>query len=1010
MHQILSKALLILMVAISASVSAQDKTISGVIRAEGGPLPGASVTQKGTTVGTISDGNGQFTIQLSQTADPVIVVSFIGFKQEEIRVSADQTSIEVMMTPDVSTLDEVVVVGYGTKKKINLTGAVTEVSDAAIEGKPLVNAYQALQGEAAGVIIQQGSSEPGTNPSINIRGLNTINGNNPLVVIDGVIGSLNNVNPSDIKSVSILKDAASAAIYGSRAASGVILVTTRFGEEGKPKFQYSTNFGFQQPTNFPNPADSWEYAALRNEALVNSGMAPQFTPEQILEFKENGPNVFHYREIFRKSAPQSNHNFSLSGKNNGTDYYVSLGYQNQNSLFKGPDYGYKRYNLRMNLSQKVNDKVSLTGRMAFARNDIKDHAWWTEWLIEPTVRIPTIYNAVDEGGNYTLVSGSNGSSLARLEEGGTRTSQNDEALANLGIDYKPIKDLAIRGVLSGNLTSNRTHEFRQAITYAYPGGGDTQNSVSDQSNSTLYLNPYVTATYNKEIITDGLLDVLVGASSEKNTNRYFGVQGINVPGNDFGVINNTSELLRSGTNGSGNDWSLQSYFGRLGFTYNDKYLFESNIRYDGSSRFKKEIRWGLFPSVSLGWVMSRENFFTSFGETVSFVKLRGSWGQVGNQDINDLYGYQSLVSVSSNVYSFGNTAVPGSYYSVTNPGRSWETTTMANLGIDLGFFSNSLNLAFEVFNNVTDDILLQLPVPETYGLGQPFQNAGSVRNSGWEVTLDYALERGGIRHSFGFNLSDNLNEVVDLKGKEFINGFDIQTILREGYPMFSYYGLRSDGFFNTSEQVSASPTPIFATSVKPGDIRYVDRNQDGDIDYENDRFVLGNPFPRYTFGFNYRVTWKGFDVSFLLQGVGKRSQWVRGEIVEAFHNSNEGPVFNQHLDRWTPSNTDATYPRLTIGSESVNNAARSDFWILDARYLRIKNVQIGYSLPTSLVGKAGISNVRVFLTGFNLFTFSKMDVGLDPEVNGGIGAYGAAYSGRVYPVSRLFSAGVDVKF
>lgn len=1008
MQKMFIKSLLILLVVFSYAASAQDITISGVVRSSEGPLPGASISQKGTSTGTITDADGRFSIRLSPASHPVIVISFIGYRQQEIAVAPGQTSLDVLLTPDVNTLDEVVVVGYGTRKKANLTGAVTELSGQVFEGKPVVNAYQALQGEASGVIIQQGTSEPGSNPSINIRGLNTINGNNPLVVVDGVIGSLNNVNPSDIKSVTVLKDAASAAIYGSRAASGVILVTTKLGNEGKPQFTYSTNFGFQQPTNFPHPADSWEYATLRNEALVNSGMAPAFTPEQILNFKNNGPNVFHYREIFRSSAPQSNHNLSFGGKNNGTDYYVSLGYQNQASLFKGPDYGYKRYNLRINLAQEVNKKLTLSGRMSFVRNDIKDHAWWTEWLIEPTVRIPTIYNAVDSAGNYTLVSGSNGSSLARLEKGGMRTSQNDEALANFSAEYKPLENLTIKAVISGNVTSNRTHEFRKAIAYAYPGGGDTQNSVADQSSSTLYLNPYVTATYNKEIVPMGFLEVLIGASSEKNSNKFFGVQGINVPGNDFGVISNTSELLPGGTYGSGNEWALHSYFGRLGFTFQDKYLFESNLRYDGSSRFSSTKRWGLFPSVSLGWVISKEDFFAAVEDFISFAKLRGSWGQVGNQDINDLYGYQSVVSSYPNVYSFGNTAVPGSYYSVTNPDRSWETTTMSDIGVDLGFAGNKFNVSFDVFNNVTDDILLQLPVPDTYGLGQPFQNAGSVRNRGWELSLDYKIA-GAVQHSFGLNLSDNLNEVIDLKGKEFVNGADVQTILREGFPMYSYYGLRSDGFFNTTEEIAGNATPIFATSVKPGDIKYIDRNQDNQIDYDHDRFVLGNPFPRYTFGFNYRAEWKGFDLAVLLQGVGKRSQWIRGEIVEAFHNSNEGPVFKRHLDRWTPSNTDATYPRLTIGSESVNNAARSDFWIYDAKYLRIKNVQLGYTFPQSVVSKAGLSNVRIYLTGLNVFTFTKMDVGLDPEVNGGTGAAGPAYSGRVYPVSRVFSAGVEVK-
>jgi len=1001
---------LCLLALLSTGLFAQERVIKGTVTSEDGPLIGASVVEKGTSNGTITDIDGNFQLLLAGENTKTIVASFVGFQSREVTLSSAQTQIEVMLEVDYASLEEVVVVGYGTKKKVNLTGSISQVDEQAFKGKSVTNSYQALQGEAPGLIIQQGTSEPGSVPQINIRGLSTINGNTPLIVVDGVISSLNNVNPNNIESVSVLKDAASAAIYGSRAANGVILVTTKSGEPGKPKFTYSTMMGIQQPTNFPKAADSWEYATLRNEALVNSGLSPAFTPEQILGFKENGPNTFHYREIFKDQAAQSSHNLSMSGADNGLNYFMSLGYLDQNSLFKGPDYGYKRYNFRINLSKEISDKLKVSGRMSFARNDIKDHAWWTEWLIEPTVRIPTIYDIVDENGDYTLVSGSNGNSLARLEQGGSRTSQNDEALGNVSLEYKPIDGLTLRGVLGGNITSNQTHQFRKAITYAYPGGGDNQNSVTDQYSRSLYLNPYVTANYQLELFDNHEFEVLIGASSESFKTQFFGVTGLDVPGNEFGVIGNTSEILQSETYGSANDWAINSFFGRVGYTISDKYLFEANLRYDGSSRFSDENRWGTFPSFSLGWVASNEAFFQPLTSVISFAKIRASWGKLGNQDINDLYGYQSLVSASPNIYAFGNVGVPGSFYSVSNASRTWETSTMKNIGLDLSFMKDQLNLSVDVFDNLTEDILLQLPVPDVYGLGQPFQNAGSVRNRGWEVALDYRFRSGSFNHSFNVNVSDNLNEVVDLKGREFISGGDVQTILREGYPMYSYYALMSDGLFNSTEEIDASATPIFATSVKPGDIKYVDRNGDDEINYEDDRFIVGNPFPRYNFGFTYRAEWNGLDFSLFLQGVGKRSQWVRGEIVEAFHNSNEGPVFKQHLDRWTPVNTDASYPRLTIGSESVNNAARSDFWIFDAKYLRIKNVQIGYTLPETWTGKIGMSNARFYVSGFNLLTFSPFDIGLDPEVNGSLSGAGAPYSGRVYPVSRVISAGLDINF
>lgn len=999
-----------MLTAASLRVSAQGRTLSGQVTSDDGPLPGATVLEKGTANGTITDLEGHFQLSLLYDSSQFVIVSYVGFDEQVIDITNQQSNLEVHLQYNLTELQDVVVVGYGTQKKENLTGAVGQIDSKAIQGKPVVNAYQALQGETPGLVVQQGTSEPGTNPQINIRGLSTINGTTPLIVVDGVISSLNNINPNNIASVSVLKDAASASIYGSRAANGVILVTTKSGEAGKPKFTYSTMVGLQQPTNFPKVADSWEYATLRNEALVNSGMAPAFTQQQILDYKEHGPNVSHYRSLFQEYAPQSSHDLSLSGADKGLNYFMSLGYLSQNSLFKGPDYGYKRYNFRINLDKEISDRLKVGGRISAVRNDIKDHAWFTEWLIEPTVRTPPLYNIVDESGNYTLVSGSNGNSLARLETGGGRQSQNDEVLGNVSLEYEVVPNLKLKGVLGGNITSNQTHEFRKSIQYAYPGGGDNQNSVSEQYSRSLYLNPYVTANYVKTIAGKHRIDALVGASTERYQTRFFGVTGLDVPGNEFGVINNASEILRSGTTGSANAWAINSFFGRAGYAFADKYLLEANLRYDGSSRFSKENRWGIFPSVSAGWVISQESFFNALASVVSFAKIRASWGQLGNQDINDLYGYQSLVGVSSNVYAFGNVGVPGAYYSVSNANRTWETSTMKNLGLDLSFFRNQLEFTFDVFDNLTENILLQLPVPATYGLGQPYQNAGSVRNQGWEASVRVQQSTGSVQHALSLNVSDNLNEVVNLQGREFISGFDVQNILREGYPLYSYYALRSDGFFNSADEIAAHATPLFATSVKPGDIKYIDRNSDGQIDYENDRFIIGNPFPRYTFGATYRADWKGLDFSIFVQGVGKRQQWVRGEVVEAFHNNNEGPVFKQHLDRWTPVNTDATYPRLTVGSESVNNAARSDFWIYDAHYLRLKNVQIGYTVASGLLSKIHVSNARIYLTGLNLLTWSPFNIGLDPEVSASLNGGGAASSGRVYPVSRVYSTGLEITF
>ena len=559
---------------------AQEINVTGKVTDELGPIFGANVLVKGTTNGTSTGMEGQFSLTANE--GDVLLVSYIGYKPQEIIVEGD-TPLTITLESDTSNLDEVVVVGYGTEKRADLTGAISTIDETAIQGKPVSNSYQALQGESPGLIIQNTTSRPGSVPQINIRGVSTINGNTPLIVVDGVIGSLNNVNPNNIESISVLKDAASSAIYGSRAANGVILVTTKKGKSGKPVFQYQGSYGVQTPTNFPEFASSWEYATLRNEALVNSGFQPAFTPEQILDYKENGPNVYWNREIYKDMALQSSHNLSMSGAENGLNYLVSLGYVDQESMFKGPDYGYQRYNARINLEKQVNDKLKLGGRMSFARNDIKDNAYFEQWIIEPTMRIPPIYDIVDENGDYTLVSGSNSNPLAQLEVGGTTKYQNDEFLGNFSIEYEPVENLILKGVLGGNLTSNKTHQFRKAIDFAYPGGGNNENSVTDNYNRSLYLNPFLTASYSKDFNEKHSFNMMLGASSESFKSEFFGVTGIDIPGNEFGVISNASDIQSA--NGSGNEWSIQSFFGKIGYSYDSRYQINGNIRYDGSSRF-----------------------------------------------------------------------------------------------------------------------------------------------------------------------------------------------------------------------------------------------------------------------------------------------------------------------------------------------------------------------------------------------------------------------------------------
>lgn len=984
--------LVCLSMAFSLNVCAQSAfTVKGKVMAGDEPIIGASVLVKGTSQGAVTDVNGAFTVNTNRNA--TLVVSYIGYDTQEIQVRG-RSFINIELKANVIALQDVVVVGYGVQKKINVTGAVSSISTKDIEGKPVANLVQALQGTTPGFIIREGTSEPGSSPSINIRGLNTMNDNSPLVIVDGIEGSLANLNPSDIDQISILKDASSTAIYGSRASNGVVLVTTKKGKSGTVEVNYDFNYGVQQPTSLPNVADSWIYAELYNEAAVNSGRTTKFTAEQINQFRTVGPNVKWIEEIYKNYAPQSSHSLSMTGGNDKLSYLASVGYTDQNSMFKGPDYGYKRYNARLNVSHKVTNNFVLTLTSQFARNDIKEHAYWTNWIIEQCNRMPPIYDIKNADGTYTYPSGSNSNSLQRLEKGGYRQSVNDELAGTIKAEWEVYKGLKLIGSAGGRIWDNNMHENRKALA----GTGDSENKLTEQFYRSKNITTNLMATYDMSF-GKHTIGALIGYSYEGFSDKNFSTSRITEDGKYDVFVGDLSGNDVS-NNGSRGDWSIYSGFARATYNYDEKYLFEFNIRNDYSSYFAKGNRSGLFPSFSAGWRVSEEKFWDVMKDYVSSLKVRGSWGLVGNNRIG-AYQYMSTVSVTNGI-SFGDKLASTAYFSSSNPDIKWETTRMADIGFDMGFLNDKVNVSFDVFNNLTKDILVSLPVPGLFGNGAPIQNAGKVRTTGWELAVNLHLKTGPVTHTFSGNLSDSYNKVISTRGTETIGGYDVNTIIKEGYPLNSYYAYRWDGFFKNEEECAKGPH-LEGITPKPGDIRYVDKNKDGLIKADDDRYVVGNDFPRLTFGFTYGAEYKGFDFSMMWQGVGKRDRWMRGESVEAFHNNNEGPVLDFHIDRWTPTHTNATYPRLTMGSESANNAAKSNFWIFNAQYLRLKNIQLGYTVPVKWTQKAFIKYLRIYVSGQNLLTFSKMKGGWDPE-------YNADGSGRAYPVSKVYSFGLNVKF
>ena len=958
----------------------------------GDPVIGATVMEDGTQNGTITDLDGNFILNTA-SANVTITVSYVGYMSQTVKAQSGK-SLSVILKEDTKTLDEIVVVGFGTQKKVNLTGAVSSVSTDELEGKPISNVLEAMQGTTPGLVIQQGSSTPGSVPSINIRGLNTMNNNDPLVIIDGIEGSLGNLNPADIEQISILKDASSTAIYGSRASNGVVLVTTKKGKAGKVEISYDFMYGVQQPTSLPKIADSWVYAELYNEAAVNSGRAAKFTPEQIAQFRNGGPNVNWVKELYHRNSPQSSHNVSMTGGNDQLSYMASLGYMDQNSMFKGPDYGYKRYNARLNVSHKVTNNFTLNLTSQFARNDIKEHAYWTEWIIEQANRMPPIYPIKNEDGSYNYPAGSNSNGLQRLEEGGYRQNVNDELLGTIQAEWEVYKGLKLIGSAGGRVWNNNLHENRKA----FEGTGDSENKLTEQFYRSKNITTNLMVTYNTKIGKHSI-GGLLGYAYEGFSEKQFSTSRLTEDSKyDIFVGDLSGDKVSNG--GSASDWAIYSGFARATYNYDEKYLLEFNIRNDYSSYFAKGNRSGVFPSFSAGWRISEEKFWSVLKPYVPSLKIRGSWGLVGNNRIG-AYQYMQTVSVTNGI-SFGDKLAQTATFASTNPDLKWETTRMANIGFELGLLNNDLNITFDCFNNRTKDILVNLPVPGLFGNGAPIQNAGKVETRGWELSVSYRLKTGPVVHNFAGNISDSFNEVIDTRGTEIIGGSDVQTIIKEGYPLYSYYAYRSDGFFQNEEECQKGPH-LEGITPKPGDIRYLDKNGDGVIKPDDDRFIVGNDFPRYTFGFTYGLEYKGFDFSMMWQGVGKRNKWMRGESVEAFHNNNEGPVMDFHQDRWTPNNPDATYPRLTMGAESANNAAKSDFWIQDAKYLRLKNAQIGYTFSQQWMKKLYVKNLRIFASVQNPLTFTKMKGGWDPEYTGD-------GSGRSYPVARVYSFGLNVKF
>lgn len=1005
-------------------VFAQNTTaITGiVVDNSGAPISGASITLKGSKTGVITNQSGRYTIKIAPGhTSKTLIFSFVGYTPQTLPVPASGV-LNVTLEPKANQLNDVVIVGYGTQKKVSLTGAVNQIDAKDIDNKPVTNVLQALQGESPNLIIQQSQLDPGSNVTINIRGVGTLGNNDPLVVIDGIIGGdINTLNPNDIASVSVLKDAGSAAIYGSRAANGVILVTTKSGRlNQKATISYDGSYGTQEPKVLVHKVSASDNAYYKNQALVNSGLPPVYTPEEIQQLKLQGNGTWDVEHLL-KNAPLQSHNISISGGGQTNSYFMSAGYQDQKSNLignggSGADFGYSKFNLRLNQTSVIG-KFRANIILNYTKTRNKTNSVGDNNIFADANRVPINYNWKDSAGNYLTNSvASQYNEYGVLEKGGYNQADNDQIFGNINGQLTIARNFKVTGIFGGTINNNGNFFKRTEVHYKPAGIYGDDRSVLDNNYKSLLLNTQVYAEYNKNILEHSF-KVLLGVSNESYSSKGFQLQktltdpylGTPTTGTLLDPLNSYNSI---GVDQS----SINSLFGRLNYSYKERYLLEATFREDASSKFAKGNRTGFFPSVNAGWVLSEESFMQSLKPFLSRLKLRSTYGILGNQNVGS-YQYQTTYFNYPAAYGFNNTAVGGAGFYLSNHDLTWEKAATLNLGVDASLLNNSLNASFDYFNKVTSDILQpRYDVPAVFGAALPDYNVAKVRNKGWEVTVTYNLNSNSINQSFSLNLADNKNTLLALTGgatQQIINQDVFSLIRKVGQPITQYYGYETDGFFQNEADIGKYPKPAGAI-VGPGDLKFKDLNNDGIID-DKDKTVLGNPFPRYTFGFTYTVAVKGFDLQLFIQGVGKRDQFLRGELVEPFHYNYGATLYDHQTDFWTVNNPDARYPRLaSIGSASntYNWRTGSDLYKYNAAYARLKNINIGYTFSQQVTKRMGMQKVRVSLIGQNLFTITRLKF-IDPETtefgnNLSLGTY--SNSARSYPLPVFYGAGLDVTF
>ena len=1002
------------------SAQQQKKTITGtVVDTNGEPIIGATIVVQGDAIkGAVTDIDGNFTLtDVSENA--ILDISYVGMRPQSIPLNG-KTTLNITLHEDAELLEEVVVVGYGTQKKVNVIGSIAQVEGEKISQRSTANVTNALTGMMSGVTIIQRSGAPGNpdNNQIRVRGVGSF-GASPtaLVLVDGIPGSLSDVNPAEIESISVLKDASTAAIYGARAANGVILITTKSGKEGSVQVSYNGYLGVNTPTAFPDLVPTWEYAQLLNEA-TNSTV---YTPEQITKFKDgsdpdNYANENYLRRVFSRNGLQTNHDININGGSKNTQYLISFGYLKQNGLIEKNDF--TRYNARVNLITELLSNLKLTTRINGVMSERREPAVPAGddvsnmmGIILKSLRFPGITPVKLSDGLYGRGQELHGTPPAWIESSSFFSLPEYKTTINLSLNYKPVKSIELTAM--GGVTHNSHEEKRFRSTLNLEGGRVMGPSIlEDQMLRGLYKTFQTTINYNKEISAHSF-SLLGGYSFENYSDRWVKGGRDNFASNDLPYLD-VGAPDNQKSDGSGTEWALQSVFGRLNYNYAERYLLESTVRYDGSSRFPNTKKYGFFPSIAVGWRLSEEAFIRENEKLkwLTNLKLKASLGELGNQNIG-YYPYQTLYELGRN-YPFGTTYATGaSITTLTDPNLRWESTRTWDVGFESILWNGALSFNATYFNRYTYDILYAPSgsVSSVLGLNISPINTGSLRNKGLEFEIGHRYRKGDFSLDIqgNFNIIHNQIQTLGVGNVEQLNGLVGSGGLYIGYPMEIYYGYLSDGVFLNTEDINSWPNQNKITpSPKPGDIRYKDISgpdgvPDGAVDPNYDKVILGSRIPKYTFGLGTNASYKMFDISMQLQGVAGVKGLLNG--VAGYAMWQEGNVQRWQADGRFQVNSPQRYPKYprieTISGGGSPNTEVSDFWVRNASYLRVRNIQLGYTFSKKTLEAMKISSLRFYISGENLFTFSNYPQGWDPEIN----TYG-----DYYPILRNYTFGLNIKF